>query len=320
MKNVIVTGAAGFIGSYLCEALIKRNYKVLGIDNFFRGSKNNLEILKGSENFTFLEIDMCEKRNDLKKVFNQFSPDFIFHYAAINGTKYFYDIPYEVFRNNIVSTQNLLYASQDTSVEKIIYASSSEVYGHNPKVPTSENEKTILNVETLRDSYASSKAFGEFLITLFARENKIDYLIYRIFNTYGPRMDISEYGQVVPEFIRKVKTEDKFTIIGNGEHTRSFCFVNDHAELAVGLCEITKNQILNIGNDDEITIDFLAKTIHALVGRKFSPEYLEGRDADTIRRCPNIDLIRHYIRDHQFTDLESGLKKTIHWYDNFVNK
>jgi len=319
LKNVIVTGAAGFIGSFLVEELIRKNYNVLGIDNFFRGSKDNISHLKKSDKFTFLEFDLCNKKDTLKSIFIDFNPDFIFHYAAINGTKYFYDIPYEVFRTNIISTQNLIYASQETNVKKIIYASSSEVYGHNPEVPTSEKCKTILNIETLRDSYASSKAFGEFLIKLFCRESKTDYLIYRIFNTYGPRMDASEYGQVVPEFIRKVKTKGKFTIIGNGQHTRSLCFVEDHTKAAVELIEITKNKIINIGNDHEITIDYLAKTLHKLVGKSFEPKYLEGRDADTIRRCPDIELLRRHIPDFKFRNLESGLIETISWYEKLNN-
>ena len=146
----------------------------------------------------------------------------IFHYAAINGTKYFYDIPYQVIDNNIRMTQNVLSACEKTSVNKIIYASSSEVYGEPLYIPTPESHPILLNVHTVRDSYASSKAICEFYVKLLSIKNKIEYLILRIFNTYGPNMDTSEYGQVIPEFIDKMFDNKKFSIIGDGKHTRSF--------------------------------------------------------------------------------------------------
>ena len=234
MNRILVTGAAGFLGSFLCKELLSKGYEVVGMDNFFRGSRDNLP---EDENFIFYEINLVEEKERLNKIVKKESLDTVFHYAAINGTKYFYDIPLKVLDDNTKMTQNVLGSIEGTGVKKIIYASSSEVYGHDPKIPTGENEFIVLNASTDRDSYASSKALGEFYTKMFAKKNNIDFLIFRPFNTYGPRMDNTEYGQVVSEFIRKIKNDKEFTIIGGGDQTRSFCYVDDHTKLVVSLAE-----------------------------------------------------------------------------------
>ena len=178
-------------------------------------------------------------------------------------------------------TQNLLNATINTTVNKIVYASSSEVYGHNPIIPTPETEFIILNAIATRDSYASSKAIGEFYVMNFCKENNIDFLIIRPFNTYGPRMDNTEYGQVIPEFIKKIKNDKNFVIIGSGKQTRSFCYVEDHCKTVVELCSLAQNEIFNIGAGTEISINFLAKTIHRLMHRDYKPTYPPDRDWET---------------------------------------
>jgi len=253
--KVVVTGAAGFLGSFLSEELLSKGYEVIGIDNFFRGKK---EYLPKHINFKFHEIDLVKQPKDFCKIIEEEEPQLLFHYAAINGTKYFYDIPYQVINNNIVMTQNVLNACKNSKVKKIIYASSSETYGEPLEIPTPETHPILLNINTNRDSYASSKAICDFYVKLFAKENNIDFLILRIFNTYGPHMDTSEYGQVIPEFINKMFNDEKFTIIGNGEHTRSFCYVSDHTRLVRKLAETVSNQVVNIGNDKETRIIDLA--------------------------------------------------------------
>ena len=202
--RVLVTGAAGFIGSHLCDKLLSDGHEVVGMDNFFRGKRENLP---SSKNFRFYNIDLSQKSNLIRDIFNEEKPEVVFHYAAINGTKYFYDMPYDVLNQNIKITQNVLNACKNLHVRKIVYASSSEIYGNNPPTPTPEGHDILLNIGTDRDSYASSKALGDFYVKQFCKANDKSYLILRIFNTYGPRMDTSEYGQVIPEFIRKAKVE-----------------------------------------------------------------------------------------------------------------
>lgn len=314
MSTILVTGAAGFIGSHVCDEALSKGFKVIGIDNFFRGKKAYLPVHK---NFIFEEIDLLDY-NSFKAILNKFKPSIILHYAAINGTEYFYERPWEVLDNNIFSTVNTLkvFDELDYKPKKILYASSSEVYGEFPHIiPTSEKEIIRLDISAVRDSYASSKAIDEFLVKNYCQQRGIEYLILRIFNTYGPRMDTSKYGQVVPEFIAKAISEEPFTIIGSGEHTRSFCFVSDHSRIAIKLIQNHSNLILNIGNDDEIKIIDLAKNICKIAGRPFEPVFLEPRPNDPLRRCPDISKLRNIVDEPKFT-LEDGLKETIKWYLN----
>ena len=313
MKVALLTGAAGFIGSHIADKLLDLGYRVVGIDNFFRGKKENLP---DHENFVFHELDLTSSLEELKRVVEEESPDVLYHYAAINGTKYFYDIPYDVFNNNILITQNTLQAIKGSTVKKIVYASTSEAYGNNPPLPTSEREHILLNIFTDRDSYSSSKVIGDFYVKMFAKQNNLDYLILRIFNTYGPRMDNTEYGQVIPEFIRKVSDSKPFTIIGDGSQTRCFCYVDDNVNLSVELGENVNNEVINVGGDKLISMIDLAKTIHNISEKQtdFTPTHLPPRDFDTLRRQPDLTLLKKYIPEYQYVSLSDGIKKCIEWY------
>jgi nucleoside-diphosphate-sugar epimerase len=310
--KAIVTGAAGFLGSFLSEELLSNGYNVIGIDNFFRGKK---EYLPKHKNFEFYKIDLVKQPKDFSDLIKKEKFDFLFHYAAINGTKYFYDIPYQVTNDNVRMTQNILEACKNSSVKKIIYASSSEIYGEPLEIPIKETHPILLNIFTDRDCYASSKAISEFYIKLFAKENNINYLLLRIFNTYGPHMDSSEYGQVIPEFINKMFYDKRFTIIGNGKHTRSFCYVTDHTRLVRKLGEKVSNEIVNVGNDKETKIIDLAKILHKMENKNFNPEFLPEREYDHKRRCPDILKLKELINDYPKISLENGLHKTLEAYN-----
>jgi len=312
MKTVLVTGAAGFLGSYICDEAIKSNWKIVGIDNFFRGKE---DYVPEASNFTFEEIDMMNFPA-VKNVLEKYKPDIIVHYAAINGTEYFYEEPWKVVNHNISITMNLVNALDqlDHIPEKIAYASSSEIYGEFPKkIPTNEEELIALDILATRDSYASTKAIGEFIIKNFCFQKGTGYLIFRIFNAYGPRMDTSKFGQVVPEFIRKCIDNDKFEIIGNGEHTRSFCFVKDHSRMVIELIKKASNSVINVGDDREIKIIDLASTIFKIMNRDFNPSFLKPRINDPLRRCPDTTKLSKYVNSPTYS-LESGLKETIEWY------
>ena len=161
MKRVLVTGAAGFLGSHLCDELLDKGYHVAGVDNFFRGKKENRP---HHPNFTFYERDLSKEL--IPDIMVDVKPDIVFHYAAINGTQYFYDIPNKVFDDNIEITKNVLNSMRYKylNIKKVVYASTSEVYGDNPPLPTESKHPITLNVHSDRDSYASSKAIGEFYV------------------------------------------------------------------------------------------------------------------------------------------------------------
>lgn len=313
--RAIVTGSAGFLGSHLVEILLDKEWEVVGIDNLFRGRVENM---RDGEKFRFYELDICHEGEKLSEIIAGFRPTAIFHYGAINGTEYFYDSPWKVLENNAKLTISLIDAIVNSGYfpEKFLYASSSEVYGEFPdEIPTDENAISRLDIHSIRDSYASSKSIGDFLVKLFCESKGIQWTILRIFNAYGPKMDSSKFGQVVPEFIRRALSKEEFTIIGDGSQTRSFCYVGDHVRMVSDIAEIKDSQgVFNIGNQDEISMIELAETIHQLVGRKFEPNHLPPRENDPPRRVPNCEKVYSICGPCQYS-LEEGLKETIEWFE-----
>lgn len=315
--TALVTGAAGFIGSFLCEGLVAAGYSVVGADNFFRGTRANLKGLEGVPDFELVEIDLSLPENvgTLRELLRSRRVDTVFHLAAVNGTEYFYDRPAFVFDQNTACTNTLLAAITDTEVDYLIYASSSEVYGEPRVIPTHEACEIVLRPEEDRDSYAASKAFGDFAVRMAARRLGVDHLVLRIFNQYGTRMVASRYGQVIPEFMRRTLADEPFTIIGDGSQTRSFCYVEDAVEAVKRLVGGRCTGVLNLGNDEEVTILELARRIHALVGRPFEPVFLPPRSGDHLRRRPDITRLRAAVPGLRFTPLDDGLRRLMGYYD-----
>ncbi len=323
-KTALVTGGAGFIGSHLCEELIFRGFKVLCVDNLFRGSLTNLKDIQENVKFCFYNIDLLNSNSivDIEEIFLLEKPSFIFHYAAINGTEYFYDIPYKVTSTNSIATYNLLESLKNTFKKvvdykpKLIFASSSEVYGSAKVIPTIEDSLTYLRLDENRDSYAAGKLISEFYIKHFSQENGLDFFIFRIFNVYGPRMINTKYGQVIPELILKAKNSTKnLEIIGSGEETRSFCFINDHVELSLKIIDEAKSsEVYNIGNPEEIRIFDLSKKIVKNFNKDLSIIPSNARSGDHLRRAPSIEKAKRYVGEFEFTPLEKGLNVMIESY------
>jgi nucleoside-diphosphate-sugar epimerase len=239
----------------------------------------------------------------------------VFHYAAINGTRHFYERPVEVLTVNVEGTLNVLRASIENGVRKFVFASSSEVYGDPQKTPIAEDYPLVISsINNPRYSYAVSKIIGEFYVKWFTERSGMKYLILRIFNTYGPRMDSSEYGQVIPEFIRKVLLGPEFTIIGPGTQIRSFCYIDDNIEMSLRAFRTIDNEELNIGNDEEISIMDLARILHEILGRDFKYRVLPPREGDPTRRVPSIKKVVSLTGYHPKISLKEGLMKTIEWY------
>lgn len=310
--NILVTGAAGFIGSFLVEALLQKGHKVLGVDNLFRGKLDNIQHLIG-EKFTFVQQDLSFHQNitALRNLVNHHNVTTVFHLAAINGTQYFYDQPWFVLDQNITITQNLLASLTGSSVNYFIYTSSSEVYGEAAQFPTPEAHPIQLHADNDRDSYAASKALGEFYVRLFAEQEQIDMLILRVFNTYGERMVGTRYGQVIPEFIQKMLHAEQFTMIGDGKQTRSFCYIQDLIDMMMVLWEKKCTGLLNLGNDEEVSILYLAEVLHRLAGKSFHPIFLPERPNDHKRRKPDLTRIREIMPAWNYVSLEKGLETVL---------
>lgn len=316
MSNILVTGAAGFIGSFLTEALIKEGHHVTGMDNFFRGKRENLNSIINHPHFELIEIDLADVIS-IQKISSALvnkKIGVIYHLAAINGTQHFYDHSARVLDQNTMITKNVMMAMENTGVKKIIYTSSSEVYGEPMIVPSPETHPILLNAQADRDSYAASKAMGEFYVRLYANQQQKEWLILRVFNMYGPRMVNTKYGQVIPEFIRRMRTEKEFTLIGDGHHTRSFCLIHDAIRLLLMLDKQNVTGFMNLGNPEEISILDLAQKIHELDNRLFDPIFLAERPHDHHRRCPDISNLLSFIPTMNFTSLDEGLKQVMDSY------
>ncbi|MDY0277630.1 MAG: SDR family NAD(P)-dependent oxidoreductase [Acholeplasma sp.] len=318
----LITGGAGFIGSHLCNALVKKGHKISVVDNLFRGKYENIELLINNEN-SFYNIDMSDKNNinKLADIIKKSQPEVIVHYAAINGTQYFYDLSAKVLDDNTMITYNLLEALKKIKQDKIssdcnpivIFSSSSEVYGEPFNLPTSENDMTYIRLEENRDCYAASKLFGEFFIKHVCDEIGIDWLILRIFNVYGENMVGTKYGQVVPEFINRLENKEyPLNIFGDGTHRRSFCYIEDHINITLELIEKkVKNEVINLGNPVEVSILDLARIIMEKLGLAFKVNYLHERSGDHKRRQPDISKLTKIIGDYTFISLDDGIGRII---------
>jgi len=315
MKTVLVTGGAGFLGSHLVDRLLAMGIRVRVLDNLFRGSAANLSKHRESPDFTFIQGDILDFPALLKAASGV---DTVFHMAAINGTRYFYEQPQEVLKVNSLGTMNVFQAADELDVNKVVFASSSEVYGTPGHFPTSEAEPINLDPpKETRWCYAVSKLLGEHL-SYAANKRGIDTIVLRYFNAYGPRLLGTPYGQVVSIFIRDVLKGTPPTINGHGRQTRSFTYVTDTIEATIAAAETERavGEVLNIGSQDEVTILELATKIIDLCGQSgtLRPVHVEPLPADSRRRVPDTTKTERVLGFRPKVSLTDGLKKTIHWF------
>ncbi len=320
-KKALVTGGAGFIGSFFCERLAVEQLSFTIVDNLFRGKKSNVAHLLNDQN-KLCELDLVESDSvdALAALIIDEQPDLIVHYAAINGTEYFYDEPAKVVEVNSIATYNLLQAVKKAKANGyskkplFVFASTSENYGEPFNLPTSEDDLTYVRLEYDRDSYAAGKLVSEFYTKLFCRELDINWIVLRIFNVYGPRMVGTKYGQVIPEFINRISQgEYPLQIIGDGQQTRSFCHIDDHIELTWQLMQKQQgyNDVYNLGNPDEVSIKELAELVLEKFDKEPRIEHREARVGDHIKRKPDITKLLSLLGGYDFIDLSSGVSRII---------
>jgi dTDP-glucose 4,6-dehydratase len=304
LKRALVTGAAGFVGSHLVDRLIAEEYLVTGLDNLITGNLDNLNLAKQSKNFEFENCDVSERLPNFSEKF-----DLIFHAASPASPPKYFKHPIETMMVNSVGTKNCLdLATSDGS--RFIYFSTSEVYGDPLEHPQSENYWGNVNPIGPRSIYDEAKRFGEALVAQYVRDKKVDGGIVRIFNTYGPRLDLFD-GRVVSTFIRQARNREALTVNGDGSQTRSFCYVTDLVEGIFLMAKSSEFGPLNLGNPNEMTLNELVIEI----GKFFEYELLvENKPAlvdDPVRRKPDISLANNKLNWKPLVQLEEGLQLLI---------
>lgn len=308
MQAVLVAGAAGLIGSALCRALLAQGQPVIGLDNFITGSRENITQLQTLAGFEFVEADITLPWPDAlkEKHFAQ-----IYHLASPASPDDFASLPLEILRVNALGTWNLLDLAREHQA-KLVFTSTSEVYG-NPQIhPQVEDYWGHVNPVGQRSCYDESKRFGEALIVNYGRVHGIRYSIARVFNTYGPGM--ANDGRVVPQFLLQALRSQPLSLHGGGQQTRSFCYVADLVRGLMGLMNATQTdgEIFNLGNPQEYTIETLATTICEVAGIPTRLQTLPSpRADDPERRRPDISKIRAAIGWEPQISLREGLELSL---------
>ncbi len=305
MNRVLVTGGAGFLGSHLCDDLVQGGVDVICVDNFFSGSKDNIQHLFPHPYFELIRHDI------IHPLFIEV--DEIYHLACPASPIHYQYNPIKTVKTNVMGTINMLGLAKRIKA-RILLASSSEVYGNAKIHPQTEDYWGNVNPIGLRSCYDEGKRVAETLMMDYYRQNKVDIKIVRIFNTYGPRMAIND-GRVISNFIVQALRKEPLTVYGDGSQTRSFCYVSDLIE---GLEKVMKKEDfigpINLGNPAEFTIIELAEKIIKLTKSPSKIIHKPIPSDDPEQRCPDISLAEEKLAWQPKTDLEQGLKKTIDYF------
>ncbi len=306
-QSVLITGAAGFIGSHLSERFLQEGYSVLGVDNFLTGREQNLKDALQHKDFRFEKADVT-KRFDFANPFGgKFS--WVFHFACPASPIDFETLSQEILEVDSKGTLLALeFARQNGAA--FFLASTSEVYGDPLVHPQKEDYWGNVSSIGPRSCYDETKRFSEAAVMVFHRKYKLDTRIVRIFNTYGPRMRLDD-GRVVPELCSQALKGKKLTLHGDGSQTRSFCFVSDLVDGIFKMSQSKENYPINLGNPVEYSLNDFAKVIERLVGKNLGVEYLPGRPDDPRRRCPDISKARKLLGWEPKVSLDEGLKRTM---------
>lgn len=306
MKKVLVTGGAGFLGSHLCDRLVAQGHHVLCVDNYFTGSKKNIEHLLESKNFEIIRQDVCFPLYvEVDEIYNLACPASPVHYQ--------HD-PIQTLKTSVLGAYNMLGLAKRTGA-KILQASTSEIYGDPVVHPQTEDYWGNVNPIGPRSCYDEGKRAAETLMYDYRRKHQVDSKIVRIFNTYGPRMAVND-GRVVSNFIMQALKNQPITIYGNGDQTRSFCYVDDllDALLKVMATGPEFTGPINLGNPVEFTIKQLAETVIAMTGSSSQVIYETLPQDDPVQRQPDISQARAHLAWNPTIALEQGLNNTIQYF------
>ena len=309
MKRVLITGAAGFLGSHLCDRFIAEGYHVIGMDNLLTGNLENIEHLFPLKNFEFYYHDVS------KFVHVAGDLDYILHFASPASPMDYLKMPIQTLKVGSLGTHNLLGLAKAKKA-RILVASTSEIYGDPTVHPQSEEYWGNVNAVGPRGVYDEAKRFQEAITMAYQNVHGLETRIIRIFNTYGPRMRLND-GRVLPAFMSQAIKGEDLTIFGDGSRTRSFCYVSDLVDGIYRLLLSDYRLPMNIGNPSEISIRDFAEEIIALTGTSQKVVYHPLPQDDPKQRCPNITKAREILGWNPKIDRKEGLKMT---YDYFKQK
>ena len=308
-RRVVITGAAGFIGSHLAEELLDRDCSVVGIDNLLTGDLANIAHLAGRD-FVFIKHDVTNYINVDGPV------DAVLHWASPASPIDYLELPIPTLKVGALGTHKALGLAKAKGA-RFVLASTSEVYGDPLEHPQKESYWGNVNPIGPRGVYDEAKRFAEAMTTAYHRYHKVDAKIVRIFNTYGPRMRLHD-GRAVPAFMSQALRGEDVTIFGNGQQTRSFCYVTDLVDGIIRLMESDVNDPVNIGNPHEMTIEEIARAIIDISGSKSQIVYRPLPEDDPKVRKPDITRARTLLGWEPKVPLEEGLQKTLAYFKTKV--
>ena len=310
--NIVITGGSGFVGSYLCEKLINDGHEIIVVDNLLTGSTENINHLMHNENFSFIEHDVQNHIEIENKV------DYVLHFASAASPKAYTEHPVNTLKAGSVGTINTLGLAKKHDAEYLL-ASTSEVYGDPLISPQTEEYWGNVNPNGERSMYDEAKRFAEAAVATYSRSYDLKTKIVRIFNTYGPRMQLND-GRVVTNFIVQALKNENITIYGDGSQTRSFSYIEDTVAGIISLMNSSEYDVFNIGNPNEMTVGQLAEKIIELTDSTSEIKYLELPNDDPKQRKPDITKAKTKLNWEPKVNLEDGLTKTIKWVEGQLSK
>jgi dTDP-glucose 4,6-dehydratase len=303
--RALVTGGAGFLGSHLCDALLAEGYSVIAVDNLLTGRTSNLDHLRNDARFEF-------RHADINLPFDCGSVDYVFHFACPASPVDYMQHGIETLKAGSLGTLHALeYAHKYSS--KYFISSTSECYGDPLENPQKESYWGNVNPIGPRSVYDEAKRFSEALTMAYHRYHQLDTRMVRIFNTYGPRMQIND-GRVVPNFMKQALRGEPLTVYGDGSQTRSFCYVSDEIDGFIRLSKSNEHLPVNIGNPTEFTILECAQRVLAVTGSKSAIRYVPLPQDDPKQRCPDITKARTLLGWEPKIDLETGLRMSLEYF------
>jgi dTDP-glucose 4,6-dehydratase len=316
--RIIITGAAGFLGSHLCDRLLAEGHEVIGLDNFITGNPDNLAHLMGNQKFSFYKHDISNY------IFVHGKVDAVLHFASPaspnpQSPSGYFNLPIQTMKAGALGTHNCLGVARAHNA-RFLLASTSEIYGDPAVHPQPETYTGNVDPAGTRAVYDEAKRFAESLTMAYHRAHGIDTRIVRIFNTYGPRMDLED-GRALPNLLKQALLGQPLTVYGQGEQTRSFCFVDDLVEGIVCLLYSNEHMPVNIGNPHEMSILQFAEAINRITGNTAGLTYVpDARSArDPQRRQPDITRAREILHWEASISLDEGLRRTIPYFKQKLN-